>query len=146
MTTFTTLLTITTNSDAPASEIEKALGTVIDIGLADAQDTVAELVDPEIDNPLAWVASRLNVSFQTPTEQTGTTTISTRSLAKEINALTVACDKVPTAKRCRLWVQAWDAARAAAAAHKNYRHVEVRNHIRIAKAFLTAHKEKHKCH
>lgn len=79
MTTFTTLLTITSDSTASASEIEKALGSVIDIGLADAQDTVAELVDPEIDNPLAWVASLLNVSFQTPTEQTGTTTISTRS-------------------------------------------------------------------
>jgi len=66
------------------------------------------------------------------------------SIAKEINAITVACDKVPMAKRCSLWQQAWECARAAAAAHKNYRHVEVRNHIRSAKAFLQAHKEKHK--
>jgi len=67
--TLTTTLTITTNSDAPASEIEKALGTVIDIGLADAQDTFDELIDPESENSLTYIASTLQVSFPTPVEQ-----------------------------------------------------------------------------
>jgi hypothetical protein len=64
------------------------------------------------------------------------------SIGKEINAVTVACDKTPLAQRDSLWAQAWDAAREAAAAHKGYRHIEVRNHLRSAKHFLKAHKER----
>jgi hypothetical protein len=63
------------------------------------------------------------------------------SLGKEINAVLSACDKTPLAKRDSLWAQAWDAAREASAAHKAYRHIEVRNHLRSAKHFLKAHKE-----
>ena len=66
------------------------------------------------------------------------------SLAKEINDALKACDKVPMAKRCNLWAQAWDAARSAAAASRAYQHTEARQHIRIATTALKAHKEKHK--
>ena len=63
------------------------------------------------------------------------------SIGKEINAVTVACDKTPLAQRGSLWAQAWECSQLASVALKQYRHVEARNHLRSAKHFLKAHKE-----